>query len=326
MTTSQNNIAWPRHNAICLDCRTAYRVGESCEAGKRHRVVSLTDPRQREALMQRVWGPPTRRRRMKQIAQAGAPVASPAGLLESCGGGCADLGVMNEVGAAIAIVAVLFISGYALLAWIGRLIQIRRHTLKPTGATAKSASIGRPSGMTGIIESTTSTLSPITKTRCVGYAITLDSSPGLFAHRRHMLHDAATIGFDVRLDFLQAEGSPQAENTGKTIRIPRGRLIVNHGNSETHPDDTIGLSNYLKTIDPKGNKSDDLEPFPSDHVQETLLQIGDRVEIRNPVTAIVDPDAHPTDYRDAATTILQPQGTPKIYRFPPNQALQKSPS
>src|SRR5262249_38208265 len=112
-------LAAPRRTSICLDCRTALTEGETCDGGPRHRVVSLTTLEGRAKLLDEVWGPPSVRRRAKQLAKAGGGGAGLGAIFD----GCSDLGcdAVASPGDLIgAILVGLVVTGvFVLLSWVG---------------------------------------------------------------------------------------------------------------------------------------------------------------------------------------------------------------
>src|SRR6185503_3576165 len=136
---------------VCLDCRSVVDAGEPCDAGARHRVVSLADPKGRDRVVDEVWGPPSVRARAKQLAKAGGAGAG-AGAASQCGGSLVDCSgggcdVPADGEALLVIVVILAAALVAvLLYWaivaIVRYVRARRHRLKPAGARFAPSFIG----------------------------------------------------------------------------------------------------------------------------------------------------------------------------------------
>ncbi len=307
--TSREDHKWPVRDAACADCRSITLSDTGCVASGKHRVCSLSDEKERERLKTEVWGPPSLRRRAKAVGKAGATGVGAGTFLETCGGCDAAL---FEGEAAIAIggiilLMIVFVLAYLLIAAIIRYIDKRRQTLKPSGAIAKGARLGHATGMVGTVASVTALLSPLSKEKCVGYGLLFTRRRG-WSRRAAMLRDTLTCGFELKLD------------SGDTVRIPAGGIVLDMQHSVEIDPDTATLEEYLLAIDPLGHKSsEEYALFPHDRIDELLIRIGDRVEIRSPMRTIVDTEAVATGYRESAATILVPQGPPHL-RICPNSA------
>ena len=312
MTTTGNPPSWPRHDAVCVDCRTLAFAGKPCDGGPKHRVRALANAAEREELLAEVWGPPSRRRQMKNLSKAGAGGAGGASAIEACGGadcggcdvasGCEGAGGGGEalaIIAAIVVIAFAIVALYWLISKLIAYIRKRRQILKANGALKKPARPGRRTGMVGLVEDCPTLGSPISGAACVGYATSLATKSGPWGAEATMLRDAATIGFTVQLD------------DGRRVQVPAGPMVLDMRNAEQVSAPAGAVGRYLTAIDPTAT-GDDLLPFPYDKVRERLLRPGDRVEIIGPVEATVDVSAAPTGYRDAAATVLTPAGVPRL--------------
>ena len=76
--------AWPPRPAICLDCRTLQPAADRCLASAHHRLADLTAPAGRAALLERAWGSPSMRRRIRTAAKVGSTGGATGGGLEAC--------------------------------------------------------------------------------------------------------------------------------------------------------------------------------------------------------------------------------------------------
>lgn len=128
--TEEKALALPKAPRICLSCRTLLDT-DRCEYAPRHRVVSLATKKGRAALMDEVWGPPSRRRRARQLAKAGG-AGGGLGSLDGCS--ACDAAADVEALLIVLVVALVFMVLYWLGSMIWRAIQRYRHRLKPAGA------------------------------------------------------------------------------------------------------------------------------------------------------------------------------------------------
>jgi len=283
--------------SICIDCRTLLAEGERCDAGHRHRVVSLKSPEGRGALLDEVWGPPSVRRRAMQLAKAGGGGLTFGSVFDGCtacdacttGG---DLGEFAVIVAGIMLIAAVVVVVYYVLIKIIEAIQAWRNRLKPHGALRRPASVGRGASFMGSVTQAATLNAPASQTPCAAYA--LDLASRRFLGGELMLHDAATAGFEVRLE------------DGRRVQVPAGRIRL-EGVAGLESG-TSTLQSYLQSIDPARGNADDLDPLPFDEVRETRLCKGDRVQIHGTLEPIPDPEAPAGDYRQAAPVIYVPVG------------------
>lgn len=289
-----------KRQRICLDCRTVLGEGEPCDGGPKHRVAELSQPQARERWINEVWGPPSRRRRAKQLAKAGGGGLGAGSALEGCGG-CAELGGSGEVLAIIAailVVALVVVVLYWVVVKIIEAIRAYRSRLKPYGAVTRVPRLrggvvaGRVTGGAGMLKS------PASGDPC--RAFTIDLQCERFLKGATMLHDAMTAGFDVTLD------------DGRIARVPAGRVRLEGPTRRIELSATAAVEGHLATIDPGRNVADEFDPVPYDYVAETILKDGDRVEIFGDLDASPNPDAPAQDYRQPAAMMLSPKGVPAI--------------
>lgn len=297
--------SFPRVN-VCIDCRTLLGPKEACDGGKKHRVAALGNREGRLALLNEVWGPPSIRRRAKQLAKAGGGGAGLGGIFEGCGGGCdACTGCESASidGEIIAVIGVILIAAVVVVAlvWLGikivEWIRAYQNRPKPNGGVVRPASLGRQPGPYGTIIGTASMLAPATSTACVAWALDLRSKR--FLGTDLMLRDAETAGFEVQLD------------DGTIARIPNGRIRIEGPYRRMSRDDSTNLDLFVQTLAPNDDPQDEgLNPFPYDVVEETIVKPGDRVRLFGEFSREADPRVS-AGYREAKV-ILVPKDVPAL--------------
>jgi hypothetical protein len=296
--------SFPRLN-VCIDCRTLLGPKEYCDGGPKHRVVALTNRGGRQTLLNEVWGPPSIRRRAKQLAKAGGGGAGVGGLLEGCGGldacgGCEGASGGGEILAVIGIILIAVVV-VVLLAWlimkIVEWIRAYQNRPKPNGGVVRPASLGRRPGPYGRVIGAAAMLGPATSTECVAWALDLRSKR--FLGTDLMLRDGETAGFEVQLD------------DGTTARIPKGRIRIEGPHKRLSRDDATNVDLFVKTLAPIDDPDDEgLDPFPYEVVEETVIKPGDRVRLFGEFAREVDPNAA-AGYREAKV-ILLPKDVPAL--------------
>ena len=291
-------------------------------ASERHRVTGLDTHEGRERLLTEVWGPPSRRRRAKQLARAGAGGAAGGGVLEglSCSG--CDFGAFNPEGLMI-LLGILVVAGVVVLVYYGikKLVEaVRRwrNRLRPAAAVARGARIPRRQGRVGTVRAHEGTVAraPLSDRECVAYGIELHGTRAL--EGTLMVRDAATIGFDIELD------------DGDTVRVPAGAIALRMGGAgavgagadEVTELGEDGLWRYLLSIDPLRREADygddeanKYDPMPHERIRERVIEVGARVEIRGPLRRVADPGSAASGagpYRQGAASALVPEGVPCI--------------
>ncbi|MDI1445004.1 hypothetical protein [Polyangium sp. 6x1] len=296
-----SRAAFPRVR-VCIDCRTLLGPKEACDGGPKHRVTSLETPAGRKALLTEVWGPPSVRRRAKQLAKAGGGGLGAGTLFEGCTG-CGDCGTFaleGEFAVVLAVIALIAMAGVALYWIIAKIVEAIRayqNRPRPNGGLTKPPSLRRRAGPSGVVVGQTHMLAPATGKSCVAWA--LDLRNDRFLGTDLMLHDAETTGFDVKLD------------DGTTLRVPGGRIRIEGPRERVDRSDAPPVDGFVQTITHQDDPEDEgLDPFPFDTVDEIVVRPGDRVRIFGEVEREVDPAA-PGGYR-APNAILVPTGVPAI--------------
>lgn len=287
--TEERALALPKAPRICLSCRTLLDT-DRCEYAPKHRVASLATEKGRGALLDEVWGPPSRRRRARQLAKAGG-AGGGAGGLDACGG--CDVPGDPEAIIIVLAIALVAVAVYWVGSFLWRLIQRYRHRLKPAGALdeRKLAPSSNVVG-TGEVDGE-SFRAPASGEPCLAYGLQLESKGAVI--KRVVLRHDHTEGFTVTL-----EG-------GDRLVVPPGRIRL-WGDAERHrwpKDDVDVLVERLSRGFP--SDEDDYPPFPYDAAVETRLERGARVEIRGDVDAQPIPDAK-GPYRERAPQQLHPRG------------------
>ncbi len=298
------HAAFPRVN-VCVNCRTLLGPNEQCDGGKKHRIAELQTKAGRSLLLDEVWGPPSLRRRAKQLAKAGGGGLGLGSLFDGCGGcDCGGGALEGEfiIGllAVFAVVLVVVAVVWLVMKIIER-VRIYQNRPKPNGGVDRPAWIGRKPGPAGTVVGKTETLAPASSTSCVAWALDLRSKR--FLGTDLMLHDAETCGFDVKLD------------DGSIARIPLGRIRIEGPHKRIDRDDVTNLNEFVQTLArPDDPEDEGLDPFPYDVVEEVVVKPGDRVKLFGDFDREADPRAL-GGYREAQA-ILVPRGVPAL-KFEP---------
>jgi hypothetical protein len=291
---------------VCIDCRTLLGPREACDGGPKHRIAELGNREGREKLLQEVWGPPSTRRRAKQLAKAGGGGAGLGALFEGCGAGgeaCSGCEGASGGGEVLAVIGVILIAAVVVVAlvWLGmkivEWIRAYQNRPKPNGGMVRPASLGRRPGPYGTVIGTPSMEAPGTSTACVAWALDLRSKR--FLGTDLMLRDAETAGFEVQLD------------DGTIARIPQGRIRIEGAYRRMSRGDNTNLDLFVRTLAPNDDPEDEgLDPFPYDVVEETVLKPGDRVRLFGEYSREADPKAS-AGYREAKVIVV-PKDVPAL--------------
>lgn len=160
---------------------------------------------------------------------------------------------------------------WLLGAWIARAVRAQRRRRLASGAKRRLSAIARTGQVGTILPRETEAVPGLGEG--VAFAAEYD------LRGRRMLHDAASLGFDVLLD------------TGERVVIPAGTCLIALDEAPgVHADTTA----HLASLDPV--RLPTFDPFVHARVRAVVLRPGDRVEVCNPLDAIPDPVA---GYRDA---------------------------
>lgn len=301
----------PRRAAVCVDCRTLLGAGERCDGGAGHRVVPLDTLEGRRKLLDEVWGPPSARRRARQLAKAGGGGAGVGTFLDGCTncGGC-DFPTSGE---ALLFVLAIFVAAIAAIAiyWIVvkiiEYVRARRNRPKPNGGLLRPASLGRRAGPAGVVTRVLPAASgaapalqaPAGGAACAAFSVDLRCER--FLRSDLMLHDGESAGFEVRLD------------DGSVAQVPAGRVRLEGRAERRSRASAPKVEDWVSGLGPKvvDPEDFDFDPFPYDRVDEITVRPGDRVRLFGELERIPDPEA-PADYRGAAPAILVPRGVPAI--------------
>jgi len=288
---------------VCVQCRTLLGPNEACDGGPKHQVVDLGTKQGRGALLNEVWGPPSVRRRAKQLAKAGGGGLGLGTLLDGCGGcdGCGSGAIDAEFLAVIGVILIAIVAVVALVWLLMKIIEwVRAYRNRPipNGGIVRPPSLGRKAGPTGVVVGSPAMLAPASATACVAWAIDLRSKR--FLGTDLMLHDAETSGFEVKLD------------DGTTARIPTGRVRLEGKAARLRRSDAEGVESFVFDLTGLDDPEDaGLDPFPFDSVDEVVLKPGDRVRLFGEFERDVDQDA-PGGYRGGGAVILTPKGVPAL--------------
>lgn len=295
---------WPPRAAICLDCRTLQPAADRCLASAHHRVADLTSGAGRAALLERAWGSPSVRRRIRTAAKVGSTGGAAGGGLQACNAcdGCSAIdagGSLGEIVGVILIVAFVFVAIYLLAIGVRALWRWWRRPppVRPNGAEARGFAVGRFAGRRGTVVARATAPAAIGDAPCVAYAL-----QAVFRDRgeRVMLRDSVGVGFDVVLD------------DGAVVAIPAGPLALDVDGAPARPAGAT-LAAHLDAIDPLRRGADDLDPFAATHVRQVVLADGDRVEVRGRLVPMPGA-ASGAAYRGVTSERWIPDGVPQLVR------------
>jgi hypothetical protein len=293
---------------ICIHCRTIVDDGASaCDGGAGHRVIDLNDREGRELLLGEVWGPPSLRRRVRQLTKAGGAGAGVGAGLETCklgfnGCDCLAVAAEGELAAilgGILVVGVAFVGVYYLGVKIVELVRRRRQAPKPKGALlpVRRSRGERVQGevLDGVTTESTGA------SACVAHELNLSAKR--FVGSALMLRDGISAGFRVSLP------------SGQIATVPAGRVRLKASNARV-VSDYQRVRQRLVEIDPLRSQVDDLDPFPFDHAAEVCIAPGDWVELVGEFERQALGEHRAEGYRDAAAATLVASGVPLVRLLP----------
>ena len=268
-----------------------------CDCRRGHHIADLRREGGRSAHRQEVWGPPSRKQRLREILRAGSAGAGAGAVLQ--GLDCSPIveGVLAEALLVIVGVALLF-AGLAYL--IGKLrdARRRRHLLRPFGAVEEPGLRILAKARLGIAAGNPRP-SPLRGQSCLAFGIVLRSVRPEVPTRTVMWREAATSGFAVILD------------DGTRVRVPAGRIRLIGS-----PDDARPVPRERAEARLPGSLGvavpGELPEFPFDQATEEIIRPGDRVAILSPLEPREDPDEPPASLRAPANLMLIPVGVPIV--------------
>lgn len=295
---SQAMAIWPQRTAVCLDCRTLLRDTQEPHIPG-HKVVSLRDARERDRLIERVWGP---MHVEKKLHLGWSLIAVSLTAVSIVGLGAL---LLTGVGEWLFWLVVFGFGG--VLSFFQNLFRRTEQEVEgrvmdqPLPGDDPPLRLAGSSAISGTIAGGKTALSPITRAPCVAFAVTLGAS-------RHelggALRDAATVGFAI------------ITLSGDTIEIPAGRIeLVSH--SAPLQGARQATTTYLDGVDPVRRSDDDRDPFAHSAVAEVVLQRGDHVALHNPIRHKAFATANTErGYRDAPRQVFTIEGTPCLELLP----------
>ena len=181
-----------------------------------------------------------------------------------------------------------------------RLIS-RRKRLRPSGRIPQGASTG-PAGnsgnrRTGRIVSGDTLRAPLSTRPCVAFCAVLKDTAGV--NSETMLIDGATAGFRV-------------DCSDGILEIPAGPINLTHDGVLIEP---FAARLHMSALDPLGESSDGADPFPHDSAHESIICIGDEIEILAQTEVVPDTGAEPSGYRTQAKSIHRAVGLASVRRI-----------
>lgn len=284
---------------ICLECRTIVKNGDGCDAGPRHRVVSLADGGGREALARTVWGPMSTRKQ-RALAAKSSGAGGGLGAIDSCSA-CdiagAEASALTVIGIAVLTGAVVW-GGYRLITYLRR----RAHRLLPMGAAAGAPRLGPPT-FVGVVRATEPSIAaPLSGSPCVGWAVA-------FAVKRRFRHhitlrDGYTNGFTLVLD------------DGREVLVRPGRLRLELTPKQHRVMPGERQANYLLSLMPRLDDGDGYAFVPADVALEDVVVDGERISIHANMEETLDVRRDGgRDYRHAAPVSIATVGTVGVRRI-----------
>ncbi len=280
---------------VCLQCRSAMPDDVACDLPGHDAVV--LDDAGRSRLIAAVWGDRERRQRLLRARDRHRRTRATGGTIGGLVAGIATVVIVPSrllgVGAALAGAA------------IGSMLISVATGRGDDGAVPLPADEppAVPPRARATIVSADEACSPASEIWCAAWAIELW---GVWRGQpRLMLREAWTDGLELRLD-----GGGRARVPAGPWR-PEGELVMLVDTAEG------ALTEHLRAIDPRHDPDDELDPLRHDSVRETLLQVGDRVELSGDWRPELEQGARRDDplYREAPATALVPEGWPVLRRL-----------
>lgn len=273
---------------LCLQCRTAFPAGHRCD-GAGHVTIDLATDR--ETLVSHVWGElPERVEALRRVYRVRVNTAQAV---------AAGLGVGLVASLTLGLG---FLPTFALIS--GASVTLARYSdrrarrdapVHPRGAEPLPTveAFGR-----GRIFVAKGDSAPVSGGQGAAWALELRYEGGLGS--RVMLRAGATAGLGIELE------------SGEQVRLEAGPLRVVGTLRQVGDHDVAELEAYLRQVDPGRSLAGELCPaIPFNVIGETLLQVGDRVELYGIFEPAVLAGSAAL-YREAPATILVPRGVPTL--------------
>lgn len=274
--------------SVCLQCRMALPAGHRCD-GAGHVTIDLSTDR--EALVRHVWGElPERVEALRKVyrVRVGTAQAVAAGM---------GLGLFASFALGLGLLPT-----FALIS--GASMTLARYSDRRARQDAPVHPRGaEPLPMVGVfargrIFAAKGGAAPASGGRSAAWALELRYEDTFGA--RVMLRAGATAGLGVELE------------SGEQVRLEAGPLRVLGTLRQVDDHDVAELEAYLRQVDPCRSLAGELCPaIPFNVIGETLLQVGDRIELYGTFEPAVLAGSAAL-YREAPATILVPHGVPTL--------------
>ncbi len=250
-----------------------------CRAG----TLSLSDPRERELLIQGAWDRSVVRFSSTKDPVSYQPLKVPV-VLSATGMILSTMGIVGGTLGGIVIIA----------PWLLVPVLTSPSTRK-LFAGVRFRKGNRDSMHQGVITGSSSMQAPASGRECVAFAIRLTHGPS----QSHTLVDAFSSGFDVKL------------SNGRVAHIPKGRIRVQGSRAvQLLPPDTH-MPRWWQLVDPNHESYEPRSPYPHSEIQEEVLTPGQSLVLQNELV-MTTRQHRGADYRDASANILEPRGVPHI--------------
>jgi len=281
---------------ICIACRTAFDERGSCDGGDGHEVVALAELRERHRLIEVVWGDDDARRRI--AAAQDAQLRRVRGF--AFGGGAVGMLTTawsmgwGPVGGMI---------GVGIGSVLAHATRRRMPTEYPRGAPpprwGKVSARGRVRGAGGAE-------SPASGEPCAAWMLMFRYDDAW--SERVMLRVGVCAGLEIALD------------DGEVLRVPKGPVALAEPPQQVDDLAAARVQALINELDPLGRPAEVFAPLPYNVVVETLLFVGDRVEVLGPLERVLATGgaAGSRDaaiYRDAPPSRLVPHGLATLRRY-----------
>jgi hypothetical protein len=282
---------------VCLVCRHAVPGDLPCDPPE-HEVVALSDTG-RARLVEAAWGDRRQQLALMRAGEVRNRRAAAAGVVTGVAAGAGIAVFLGPYRPLILAGGVL--AGGIAAALTGAVHGRDQDARFPRAAAALPAPAPFARGV--IVDAGDDLRSPASGLWCAAWAIELTlARPG---GPRVVFRDAAAAGLEIHLD------------GGARARVPAGPWRPAGALVPLLDVDEHALLAHLRDVDPRHRDDDPVAPFQHDAVHESLLMVGERVELHGAWTPVPDDrrGAEPL-YRDAPPTLLVPAGWPSLRRAP----------